>query len=581
MASELTSTFPRGSFARLVASIWVSTALATLILAAAAPSLANAALISVDNATDIPHPFGCDLRQAIVSHNEKMTPFFSNCTPGDGNDIISIGVPHGIVDIGSPLPGINGTLKIVPAVPNACSEIRQAAYMTVNFGATLTLQGVGIVVNGAEPRSIIDNNGGTLNIVANGTCSATYSNVMGKERKPDVGGILFSRNNGITTIDGANFVRSSANRGGLIYIESGTVSIIDSANPQPSRFTDGIANQGGGIYVNSGAVLKIASNNFTFDSNRATAGNGGAIYSDFGTVSIKRGIQPVLANVAITLNTAGNGSGGAIYVSGGRLNIDGIEIRNNSASGRGGAIMASNLPLLTPAVIVRSFFHHNSSNTNGGAIYSARSAVDVSESTFAQDRAGQGGEGIYADAGSTLNVINSTFIGGTDPDGIIVLYGGTSNIVFSTFFFSDLGEGLPTGAPAPNLFVSNSILRAVTCESNSVKDETGNIQYQSGGCPAGIPRLNPQFDPALLADNGGPTPTIALQSTSPAIDRIIPADCVDQNNKPVAIDQRGFTRPFRTNCDTGAFEFGASGGSGVGGIPPGALGHGSGHRPHP
>jgi hypothetical protein len=53
-----------------------------------------------------------------------------------------------------------------------------------------------------------------------------------------------------------------------------------------------------------------------------------------------------------------------------------------------------------------------------------------------------------------------------------------------------------------------------------------------------------------LAMNGGPTPTLALLSGSPAI---------DNGSTPAAphIDQRGFPRPAGAAVDIGAFEFGA------------------------
>ena len=61
--------------------------------------------------------------------------------------------------------------------------------------------------------------------------------------------------------------------------------------------------------------------------------------------------------------------------------------------------------------------------------------------------------------------------------------------------------------------------------------------------------VNPLLDPNGLQNNGGPTQTIALQSTSPAISAIPPADCP-------STDQRGDPRPAagQTACDIGAFE---------------------------
>jgi hypothetical protein len=64
---------------------------------------------------------------------------------------------------------------------------------------------------------------------------------------------------------------------------------------------------------------------------------------------------------------------------------------------------------------------------------------------------------------------------------------------------------------------------------------------------------------AGLANNGGPTQTIALQSGSPAIDAIPVADCTDQASSPnpITTDQRGLLRPDAGEqlCDIGAYEF--------------------------
>jgi hypothetical protein len=52
-----------------------------------------------------------------------------------------------------------------------------------------------------------------------------------------------------------------------------------------------------------------------------------------------------------------------------------------------------------------------------------------------------------------------------------------------------------------------------------------------------------------LHNNGGPTQTIALLASSPAINHIPTSACA------VTTDQRGITRPQGPACDIGAFEF--------------------------
>ncbi|MEZ4871847.1 MAG: choice-of-anchor Q domain-containing protein [Bdellovibrionales bacterium] len=59
---------------------------------------------------------------------------------------------------------------------------------------------------------------------------------------------------------------------------------------------------------------------------------------------------------------------------------------------------------------------------------------------------------------------------------------------------------------------------------------------------------DPLLNAGGLADNGGPTQTILLQSSSPAKDAIPAADC------SLTTDQRGTARPQNGDCDVGAVE---------------------------
>lgn len=64
--------------------------------------------------------------------------------------------------------------------------------------------------------------------------------------------------------------------------------------------------------------------------------------------------------------------------------------------------------------------------------------------------------------------------------------------------------------------------------------------------------LDAQLGP--LADNGGPTPTMAPADLSPLVDAIPTAQCAVGWWYDVTTDQRGFPRPASTGCDIGAVE---------------------------
>ena len=266
--------------------------------------------------------------------------------------------------------------------------------------------------------------------------------------------------------------------------------------------------------------------------NRADDG-GGAIYSNGGNVTLKRGSRR-FQTASLSFNNAL--TGGAIYSASGQLSVDGVEINNNRSSGSGGAIVVSDIKPPTPASITRSYFHDNTAGVNGGAIYALDgSTLNLSASTFTRDHASGLGGSVYVDTLSNLNVLNSTFLGGANPEGIVVA-SGLGNVVFSTIVAANLGAG-----STPTTHLSNSILRQVTCAT--IVDDGFNLQFQGSGCPVSIPATNPLLDPRFLENNGGPTPTIALLPGSSAINAIAIGDCVDQNNQPVNTDQRGFGRP--------------------------------------
>jgi hypothetical protein len=119
--------------------------------------------------------------------------------------------------------------------------------------------------------------------------------------------------------------------------------------------------------------------------------------------------------------------------------------------------------------------------------------------------------------------------------------GSVAQIVNATIVQAGLNGG------SGELKLRNSIIQNVNY--SLVQDDGLNMQWQSN-CQNSMPARNP----LLFSNNGGPTPTNALHRKSPAIDAIALPDCIDQDGTPIAIDQRGFTRPRLTACDIGAFE---------------------------
>ncbi len=101
-------------------------------------------------------------------------------------------------------------------------------------------------------------------------------------------------------------------------------------------------------------------------------------------------------------------------------------------------------------------------------------------------------------------------------------------------------DGIPQGTPPPpSTDVNNNMADDTTCSLS-----TANSSY---------PNTNPQLASGL-ADNGGPSKTLALQSNSPAINAGSNPDCGPSTY--ILTDQRGpgYPRILGTACDIGAFE---------------------------
>jgi hypothetical protein len=216
---------------------------------------------------------------------------------------------------------------------------------------------------------------------------------------------------------------------------------------------------------------------------------------------------------------------------------------------------------------------------------STPASLTILDSTVSGNAARNGG-GVQSTAGSeasgavALRIVNSTIAENLalgDGGGVAVLQGAgsTAEIVNSTISGNHAQSGGGIYA-ASAVSLSNTLLAANTArfgdadcrsEGAAVSDGTNghNLLGDGNGCPltnrtdgdlVGVPR------PGLLAlaDNGGATDTVALQSSSPAIGAGSPESCLAG---PVSdLDQRGYRRRTRTRgCDVGALDTAGGGGA--------------------
>jgi predicted outer membrane repeat protein len=259
-----------------------------------------------------------------------------------------------------------------------------------------------------------------------------------------------------------------------------------------------------------------------------------------GAAIVNRGTISV-ADSIITGGRAGR-YGGGIY-NDGQLTVRNSTFSANSAGTEGGAIYNAEGAVAT---IVDSTFFANDAE-NGGAIANYGS-LTITGSTFTSNTATLRGGAISGTG--TVNITNSTFAGndGGGHGGAISNSVGTLSVTHSTLWNNAavFGGGFffdGTTITLRNTIIANS-QRGTNCFGTGTGvGSGGNISYPDASCSGA------NVDPKLgtLANNGGPTETIALLPDSPAIDAAL--DC-----SLAVTDQRGVTRPQGAACDIGAFE---------------------------
>ncbi len=402
------------------------------------------------------------------------------------------------------------------------------------------------------------------------------------------GGAIYVERLSTLTLTNSAINNSTAPNGGAIALNGwgssdpgGTLIVTDSSfsgNSSTAGAIPGGGNGGGALYITGGSTATVSGS--TFSNNSSV--NGGGIH----ILGANLTVSDTTFSGNVANNSAGGGGGGAIYVDGtknhsGTIDISNSTFSNNQSNQLGGAIFS--FPEGTGSTLIdQSLFDGNSATGSGqgGAIYhqsaTKNGPLSINTSTFMNNNAhatdgsaSSGGALWLLDAPVTIT--NSTFDGNDattpiplEPDDWQRGFGGairTSNnttIVNSTIVNNT--AGFVGGAIAGPATVRNTIIAnndgdnpwdiqenctdELTNSGNNIQfpqKTTGNFNdYECFGSQTAV---NPQV--GTIGDFGGPTPTVPLLASSPAINA--------GNNCPTT-DQRGFAR--NGVCDIGAYEFG-------------------------
>jgi CSLREA domain-containing protein len=299
-----------------------------------------------------------------------------------------------------------------------------------------------------------------------------------------------------------------------------------------------------------------------------------------GGIHVQNGAPLVLRGSAVTGNLA-DGDGGGISAScfgdGGATTVRNSTVSGNrsdadgSGNGYGGGIYLQNA-INAQSLFFQSTFAGNRAGRDGGGIYTDLGRLRVERTTVSGNRTKTTGGGIEVDGTNPFLLVNSTVAGnradsnggGIHADGADIRLNAVTivrNRGNADGIGSEAGGGIYNDAGAGAFRVANSILAlntltALTPGEPPVKNDCSGVDpFTSGGnnllttrflCsglagPGDIRRANPKL--GLLKRNGGPTRTVALLAGSPAINEAGPS--------APARDQRGVRR---VRPDIGAYE---------------------------
>jgi hypothetical protein len=246
-----------------------------------------------------------------------------------------------------------------------------------------------------------------------------------------------------------------------------------------------------------------------------------------------------------------------------------LTIDHTTISGNGGAYYGGGVYAAGPATISYSTFSSNAAFTGAAVASAGTGVVGIRSSTFSGDGGGNGFSGTSSTiegrkpptgTPQPIRLYNSTV---ANNGGIFVINSAIPLGIYNStiaFNHSDYEYASDTVAAVSisnaELHVMSSIIADnlsddVQLSGTATITGSNNLINYPSGILAGTLSACPQL--LMLNANGGPTKTLALRGTSPAVG-------TGSNPKGFTFDQRGtgFLRQFQTATDIGAFEWNGS-----------------------
>lgn len=337
----------------------------------------------------------------IVQNNTAVTNNIADGTAGSGGGILSIG---GDVTVSSSSISTNRANRAGGGIELA--------------GGTLTLTNVTLDMNnaGVSPAVASPGSGGGLHVTGPApttiTGGTTNNNIAANE-----GGGLWNGSGLMTVVDhtingnvasGNDAMVAGAAGGGGIYNEGGSLDLSGSIMIT-NNVADGAQSTGGGILVAAGSLM---ANGITIMDNLSNRAGGG--------IEANGGASIMLTNVSLDSNDTGvvpgagaPGNGGGMHISGNStVDVIGGTVNMNTAASEGGGLW------------------------NGTGIMTV-DATTIDANTASGAGADNGGGGIYALNGGTVNLVNGATVSNNIANGTLGSGGGIFVDVDASFNATD------------------------------------------------------------------------------------------------------------------------------------------------
>ena len=323
-------------------------------------------------------------------------------------------------------------------VSNSSFDENKARYhggvIFADFNSSITID------NSSFNHNVADDDGGAIRAVVNTSviiCSSYFQN----NRALDVGGVAAALSTSSITISDSFFDNNEAgSSGGVLHAQySSSITMNNSIFIS----NEAISSHGGVMVVHSNSNVRVG--NCTFNENKAGY-DGGAIYAysnssvimenssfnhntaedDGGTIHAWVSSSIVIRSSSFHSNTAVHDVGGvAVALTTSSITIDDGLFEKNEAGDSGGVLHAEHSSSIT---VRSSIFVSNKAFKYGGVMVTINSYVEVDNSSFDSNKAGNGGV-MYAYFYGSIAMDSNFFSDNEATDSGGVLYANDRSVI--------------------------------------------------------------------------------------------------------------------------------------------------------